>query len=180
MDELPQGMREILNAHLPEAIDTLIEQFDAQRPTVPLDDPDHPSGLVHELMGIADTMNVVYGLQHRMAAITTRLQDETLQVVASLRQKSEYLLGKLDYTPSSAQLWPGGSDINIYNFEFGAGSCENIWLRVDRAVTIFKESRTRENHAELLASLGELIQLNRDIYWTIRIIENEEGYHDVY
>ncbi|QLE46172.1 DUF4365 domain-containing protein (plasmid) [Nostoc sp. C052] len=166
-NEMPHGMRAILDDRLPEGIETLIEQFDSQRPPVPLDDPEYPSGRVQELMGIADTMDTVYRLQQRMTIMTSRLQDETLQVVASLRQKSEYLLGKFDYTPSSAQLWPAGSNISIFDFEFGAGSCKDVWRRVDRAVSAFRESRTRENHAELLASLGELIQLNRDIYWTI-------------
>jgi hypothetical protein len=164
-DEMPHGMRAILDDRLPEGIETLIEQFDSKRPSVPLDDPEYPSGRVQELMGIADTMEMV--LQQRMTTMTSRLQDETLQVVASLRQKSEYLLGKLDYTPGSAQLWPAGSNISIFDFEFCAGSCKDVWCRVDRAVSAFRESRTRENHAELLASLGELIQLNRDIYWTI-------------
>lgn len=95
-------------------------------------------------------------------------EDETLQVVASLRQKSKDLLGELDYTPGSAQLWPAGSGISIFDFKFGAGSCKDVWLRVDRAVNAFRESRTGENHAELLASLEELIQLNKDIYWTIK------------
>lgn len=167
MKEMPQGMREILDNRLPKGIESLIEQFDIQRLPAPLDDPEHPNSLVHELMSIADTMDVVYRLQHRMAVMTTRLQDETLQVVASLRQKSESLLGRLDYTPSSAQLWPTGSSIDIFIFEFGAGSCKDVWLRVDSVISAFKESLTRENHANLLASLGELIQLNRDIYWTI-------------
>jgi Domain of unknown function (DUF4365) len=167
IDEIPKGIKLILDDRLPEGIETLIEQFDSQRPPVPLDDPEYPSGRVKELMRIADTMDIVYGLQQRMAVMTDRLQDETLQVVASLRQKSKSLLGKLDYTPGSAQLWPAASNISIFDFKFGAGSCTDVWLRVDKAVSAFKESRTRENHAELLAALGELIQLNRDIYWTI-------------
>lgn len=170
INEMPQGMRKILDARLPEGIETLIEQFDIQRAPVPLDDPEHPSGLVNELMSIADTMEVAYRLQQRMVSMTTRLQDETLEVVVSLRQKSKSLLGELDYTPGSARLWPVDSNIDIFTFEFGAGSCKDVWLRVDSAVSEFEKSRTRENHAELLASLGELIQLNRDIYWTIEEI----------
>ncbi|GCL38186.1 hypothetical protein SR1949_33000 [Sphaerospermopsis reniformis] len=167
IDEMPQQMQAILNANVPEWIYILIEQFDSKRPVVPLDNPEYPGILIHELSNLANTIDIIDRLQRRMAVMTTRFQEETLQVVASLRNKSEALLGQLDYTPGSARLWPPGSNIDISSFEFGAGSSKDVWQRVDQAISAFKNSPTRENHERLLFSLGELIQLNRDIYWTI-------------
>lgn len=165
---LPVGMINDIDIHIPAGINTLLDQFEKKRNPLELDKSKFPINVVNDMIEIADTFNASRKMQDRISIITNNLGEETLSVVNKIREQSSDLLGKLDYTEGAAKLWKNGK--SIYSFEFGAGTVEKLWDRIDKAVINFEQSNTRQNHSELLSALSQLIQLNIDIYWTIETL----------
>jgi hypothetical protein len=120
------------------------------------------------LRDAADDLDALHRISELANAYAQRIQATAVKAMKKERERSGELLSELDYTPGSASLW--GAEGSIFTFEFGAGSVNDVWSKVDSDLDYFTSEPTQSNYRLLLASFARLIQLNRDMYWSIKLL----------